>query len=159
MRLACATFLAALLSASVARADNTDFLTHAIRTDAADVKIGQLVLARTSTPAIRRYGATLIRDRAEAAREADAVAIKVGLPVSDRMTQEGADAYAKLAKLWGEDFDRAFLHAMIKNRAQDIKAFAAEAKTDHGPVGRMAQAQLPMLQKHLQQAKVLARTS
>jgi putative membrane protein len=64
---------------------------------------------------------------------------------------------AKLSKLSGAEFDREWLRTQIEDHKTEIELFQAQA-TQQGkqtPLNKFAQAQLPILQGHLQHAQSL----
>jgi len=56
----------------------------------------------------------------------------------------------------GVAFDREFVSYMVEDHRKDIADFKKEASNDKGPADRLAQKQLPTLEKHLKIAQSLS---
>jgi putative membrane protein len=155
---ACAAALAAALMASNALAgpsSRQDFLKDAIKGDNSEIRLGQLAARNGATAAVRDYGRILVADHRKAKAQASRVANQIGIePPSGAMLKADAE-YVKLRVLSGKSFDREFVGYMIKDHQQDIHDFSAMARTHNGPVGDLAQKQLPTLRKHLHMAESL----
>ncbi|HEX3652062.1 MAG TPA: DUF4142 domain-containing protein [Rhizomicrobium sp.] len=155
---ACAAALAAALMTSSALAgpsSRQDFLKDAIKGDNSEIRLGQLAARNGATAAVRDYGRILVADHRKAKAQASRVANQIGIePPSGAMLKADAE-YVKLRVLSGKSFDREFVGYMIKDHQQDIHDFSAMARTHNGPVGDLAQKQLPTLRKHLHMAESL----
>jgi putative membrane protein len=159
---ACAAALVAALTAvsgALAGPSNRqDFLKDAIKGDNSEIRLGQLAARNGGTPAVREYGRTLMTDHMKAKKEASRVANQLGVqPPSGAMLKADAE-YVKLRVLSGKSFDREFVGYMIDDHKQDIRDFSAMARSHSGPVGDLAQKQLPTLRKHLHIAESLMNT-
>jgi putative membrane protein len=132
-----------------------DFLKDAIKGDNSEIRLGQLAARNGATAAVRDYGRILVADHRKAKAQASRVANQIGIePPSGAMLKADAE-YVKLRVLSGKSFDREFVGYMIKDHQQDIHDFSAMARTHNGPVGDLAQKQLPTLRKHLHMAESL----
>ncbi len=61
---------------------------------------------------------------------------------------------SKLQNLSGEQFDRAYMKAMVKDHEEDVKEFQKEANDGKDPqIKDFASRTLPILQGHLDKAK------
>jgi len=160
-RHACGAVLAAALLAigSAAKADSSreDFLKSAIKGDNSEIRLGELAAKNGSRPAVREFGQTLVADHAKAKTQAARVARQLGVDVPSGAMLKADAEYVKLKVLSGRSFDREFVGYMIRDHQQDIHDFTAFARTHKGPVGDLAQMQLPTLKKHLRLAEDLMR--
>jgi putative membrane protein len=148
-----------LVVGSAAKADSSreDFLKTAIRGDNSEIRLGELAAKNGSRPAVREFGQTLVADHAKAKTQAARVARKLGVDVPSGAMLKADAEYLKLKVLSDRSFDREFVGYMIRDHQQDIHDFTAVARTHKGPVGDLAQMQLPTLKKHLRLAEDLVR--
>ena len=135
--------------------DRKDFLSDAIKGDNSEIRLGQLAARNGGSSGVREYGRTLATDHMKAKAEASKVARQIGVePPSGAMLKADAE-YVKLRVLSGKSFDREFVGYMIDDHKQDIREFSGMAKSHNGPVGDLAEKQLPTLRKHLRMAESL----
>jgi putative membrane protein len=155
-----ALFLAALLAGAapaLAASPTTDatFLQQAVHTESAEAQIGQLAVQKSSNAGVRRLGQMLIEDHSSSGREATRLAntLQVSLPVGSSNDQEAT--YRALSGLSGTSFDNAFVNAVIENTQAAIADYEAQAQSGDGEVAAYADKTLPLLEKHLQMARML----
>jgi len=116
-----------------------------------EIELAQQAQAHGSDP-VKKYAAALMKDHQKADKEAIALAAAHGLTLDD----EAAVSPAKLDKLDGVEFDRAYLQAMIDGHT-------AEVGTLTRTIGRISDAKLkahltkvkPVVEKHAEQARAL----
>ena len=140
---------------ALAASDRADFLKTAIRGDNSEIKLGQLAARKAERPAVRAYGRTLAADHMAARAQAVRVADRLGIDAPSRPLAKADAEYVKLRMLSGRHFDREFVSYMARDHRHDVGEFAAMARTHHGPVGDLAQKQLPTLRRHLRIAESL----
>ena len=158
------TIAATLLLATPALAQNArssqDFLKQAIMDDNAEVALGQLAATRGKSKEVRDFGKMLAEDHQKAGAEARKVAAEVKVTPPTDMPQEAKEEKAKLEKLSGAEFDKAFITFMIPDHEKAIGMFSEQATNgDDNRVKGLATKQLPGLKKHLDMAKKLASSS
>jgi putative membrane protein len=144
-------------SAALADSSWEDFLRTAIKGDNSEIRLGGLAARNGSRPAVREYGATLVADHTNAKAQAARLARKLRMDVPSGAMLKADAEYVKLKVLSGRSFDREFVGYMIKDHQSDIHDFTAFAGSHKGPVGDLAQMQLPTLHKHLRMAEDLMR--
>ncbi|MBV8978019.1 MAG: DUF4142 domain-containing protein [Alphaproteobacteria bacterium] len=132
------------------------FLLKAIQGDNAEIRLGKLAQRKAENRQVRDFGATLIDDHRMARDQASQVAQRLGIDPPSGVAPEAKREYSKLEGMSGPRFDREFVSYMIGDHQKDIAEFKREARSDNGPVGRLAQKQLPTLEKHLHIAENLA---
>jgi putative membrane protein len=137
-------------------AEDIEFLVEALRTGLAEVRHGDLAEQRSYDPRVRDYCAKLARDHAAQVAEIERMLkpLNVTLPVEP--TAEAQAHHASLARLTGEQFDAAFIEAMIASHTEAIEKYGAET---HANPDRMlsdfASKSLPILREHLRFAESL----
>lgn len=142
-------------AAGAAAATREDFVRDAIKGDNSEIKLGQLAAEAGGSPAVRAYGRTLVADHTKAKRQASRLAAQLGVRAPEREMLKADAEYLKLRVLSGKSFDKEFVSYMVKDHKQDIAEFSQMAGTHHGPVGELADRQLPTLRKHLRLAESL----
>ena len=155
-----ALFLAALLAGATpapAASPTTDanFLQQAVHVESTEAQIGQLALQKSSNGGVKKLGQMLIEDHAASGQEATRLAntLQVSLPMGPADDQ-GA-TYRALSGLSGTNFDTAFISAVIENSEASIANYKAQAQSGDGEVAAYADKTLPLLEKHLQMARML----
>jgi putative membrane protein len=139
-------------TASVA-APPAEFLRTAIKGNYSEVTLGRLIQRRASTSQVRDFGAMLVRDHSRGLDQAQAIAARMGIRVSVRMTPEALHERALLQRLRGRTFDREVRRYMIEDHVKDIAAFRAQARTGDRATSRYAAAIVPVMQHHLATAR------
>jgi putative membrane protein len=85
------------------------------------------------------------------------VASEEGVTVPDKLDAKDAATKARLGKLSGKAFDRAYMHDMVLDHTKDVSEFRMEAKNASDPaVKNFAKETLPTLESHLKEAKSIA---
>jgi putative membrane protein len=131
------------------------FLKDAIKGDNSEIKLGQLAERKGGKPAVRQFGRTLVADHLKAKAQASRVASRLGISPPSRSMLKADAEYLKLKVLSGKSFDREFVSYMVSDHKHDIQDFSRMAHAHNGPVGDLAQKQLPTLRKHLHIAESL----
>ena len=146
---------AIMLSTSALAAPPAKFLGDAIKGDNSEMRLGRLIAARGSSPAVRSYGRTLERDHGAARSQAVAVARRMHVPAPTAMMPEARSEYYKLERMHGHAFDREVRRYMIHDHQKDIADFRDQARRGDRRTAALARQQLPTLRKHLRIAEGL----
>jgi putative membrane protein len=153
-----AVVLMGSLTAIAAHADDKGksemFIKEAIQGNIGEQKIGQLAQQKGATEGVRKFGKDLEHDHAKANDSAMTVAKSIGVNPPEMPTKKQRELYDRLSKLSGEQFDKEFVQAMVKDHKKDIQKYSEEAKGT-GPVDMYAKDTLPHLKQHLQEAESL----
>jgi putative membrane protein len=154
LAVAMAFFGVALAQDKTADKESVKFIKAAIQGNIAEVDAGTLAQEKGKNPAVKEFGAMLVKDHGAARTKAEAVAngINVTPPTGSSIGQKAT--YAKLKVLSGDTFDRSFAKGMVKDHEADIKEYQkASAKSD--AAGAYAKETLPTLREHLKHAQQL----
>jgi putative membrane protein len=153
--------VATLFSTSALAQDKASqkFITEAIEGNFAEVQLGELAQKNGQSEEVKTYGKMLVTDHSAANEKARPAATGVGVtsPPNGPNAKQKAD-YDKMAKLKGAAFDKAFAEHMVKDHQKDIGEYQKASKKQDA-VGQYAQATLPTLQKHLDDAKALQKST
>ena len=158
-----AAFAFAILSAGASQAADTDlkrtdknFVENAYQGGLAEVKMGELALAKTANADVKAFAQHMVTDHGKANGELKALADskKVAVASEPSMT---AKAKAKLADAKsGADFDKAYAKAMVADHKDTVELFEKAAKEVTDPeVKAFASKTLPTLKMHLTMAEEL----
>ena len=149
----CITLMASALLAIPAHADSPDhFLRQAIRGDSSEIMLGRLAENNGSMRGVREFGRTLRWDHTNALNEATRVARRMDVDFDREPTGEARDEARRLRHMHGGEFDREFVRYMVDDHRKDVADFRDEAREHNGPASRLAERQLPTLEKHLDMA-------
>src|SRR6185503_21096011 len=108
---------------------------------------------------VKRYGQHMVDDHSKANDELKDLAQKEGATLPSDTDQAHKAAKARIEKLSGQAFDRAFAQQMVKDHQAAVAMFRTQATTGKDPeVKAWAAKMLPNLEEHLKQARALTPT-
>jgi putative membrane protein len=150
---------ALLMASSIAFADSPDssFLKNAAEGGMSEVELGQLAQQKATNPAVKDFGAMMVKDHSAANEKLKALAAskQVSLPDGSSVMQKATKT--KLNMLSGDTFDKSYVKGMIEDHKTDIKEFQKEASEGKDPDAKaFAVATLPTLQSHLTKIQAIA---
>jgi putative membrane protein len=133
------------------------FLTKAAEGGKAEVELGQLATQKASSDAVKKFGQRMVDDHSKAGQQLEELAAKKGVTLPDKPDAKERQEKARLEKLSGEQFDRAYMRHMVQDHTKDVAEFQRESKMAKDPdVKAFATETLPTLQQHLSLAKSTA---
>lgn len=147
------SFLAPLVLFSTfafgAESRTDEFIKQAIEGNLFEVKAGELAQSKAASDGVKRFGAMLAKDHADARTKASAAAQSVGVtpPTSPSSSQQGV--LAAMTKLEGEQFDANFIKSMLEDHLRDVQRYETQAKHGSDAVSKYAADTLPTLREHL----------
>jgi putative membrane protein len=143
-------------SAKLAPADR-QFIKKAAQGGLAEVQLGQLATEKADSPDVKQFGQKMVDDHGKANDQLKQVASNKGVTIPDKLSAKDAATKARLEKLSGKAFDRAYMRDMVMDHTKDVSEFRTESKTAKDPdVKNFASETLPTLQDHLKQAKSIS---
>jgi putative membrane protein len=126
-----------------------------------EIKAGQLAQQKGSSSDVKTYGAMLVKDHQKADQELTSLAKKQNIDLmamkTDTKSQEKREVKEhkmdQLQNMNGKDFDRGFAQMMV-NGHQHVIDLVKASRDDASPeVKSFLDKQLPVLEKHLDNAK------
>ena len=133
------------------------FVKKAAEGGLAEVQLGQLATEKASSPEVKQFGQRMVDDHSKANDKLKQVASDEGVTVPDKLNAKDAATKARLEKLSGKTFDRAYMHDMVLDHTKDVSEFRMESKNAKDPaVKNFATETLPTLESHLKDAKSIA---
>jgi putative membrane protein len=109
------------------------FVDEAARGGKMEVDLGRLAEQNGSDAKVKDFGARMVKDHTKLNSELGTVAKSIGLTVPTALAAEQQTEYAKLAKLSGTKFDKAFMDLMVKDHTGDLAAFQKEEVATRNP--------------------------
>src|SRR5215218_4511079 len=129
------------------------FMSMAIQGNLAEVSMGQLAQQQGESADVKSFGQQLVTDHSAANQRSTSLASQIGVtPPSEPSKKQKSDA-AKMEKMSGAAFDRAFAQHMVADHKKDIADYRKAAKMKNDAVAGYATETLPTLEKHLQMAQ------
>jgi putative membrane protein len=157
--LAAALFGAATGAFAQDKADKAaqTFMTKAIQGNHAEVAMGQLAQQQGESAEVKSFGQKLVSDHSAANQKAMSLASQMGMTPPSEPSKKHQSEAAKLAKMSGAAFDRAFARHMVTDHKMEIAEHRRAAKMKNEAVARYAAESLPILEQHLQTAESLTK--
>jgi len=135
-------------------AGDTKFVHEAAAGGMAEVSLGKLAADKATNPDVKQFAQRMVDDHSKANDELKTLASQKGitLPADTDATHKATEA--RLSKLSGAAFDKAYMADMVKDHDKDVAAFkhASTAAAD-ADLKAWAGKTLPTLQEHQTQAK------
>ena len=145
-------------SGKVSPADKL-FMRKAARGGKAEVELGKLAQEKASSPEVKQFGQRMVTDHSQAANQLKQVAEQKGVTLPDTLSAKDKATKARLEKLSGDQFDRAYMKDMVQDHRKDVSEFERASKTAKDPaVKSFAEQTLPTLREHLKEAQKIAPT-
>jgi len=133
---------------------SSEFLQKAATGGIAEVQMGQLAASRSQNPVVQEFGNRMVQDHSRANDQLMNVAHQLGKHVSTSLDAKHRAKMAKMSKLSGPAFDRAYADDMVEDHVMDVGEFRKAAKSaDLRAVREFASQTLPTLESHLQHAR------
>lgn len=133
------------------------FVDLAAQTDMVEANLGQLAQTAAGSQAVKDYGQMLTTDHTSDFNKLDSVAQQAGLTRPNAIdTEHNKTMIQPFQKLKGAAFDRKLIQAAVAGHTKAIAVYKKEAADAQSPaIKSYADAALPVLQKHLEQAQAL----
>jgi putative membrane protein len=137
----------------VAAADKT-FAEHAAQGSMAEVAMGKLAAQNASSSDVKQFGQRMVDDHGKANTELMSWASKKNVTLPTDVDAKHKSEQARLAKLSGPEFDRAYMAMMVADHNKDVAEFQRAPKTVKDPdLKAWAAKTLPTLQEHQKTAQ------
>jgi putative membrane protein len=131
-----------------------DFVTKAAQGGMEEVALGRMASNQAASADVKQFGQRMMTDHAKANEELKAVAEKSGTAMPQDLSKKQQADEARLAKLNGAAFDKAYMTMMVSDHEEDIAEFEKEATSGKDvDVKAFAAKTLPTLKEHLSMAR------
>ena len=130
------------------------FVSEAAQGGLAEVQLGQIARDRASSPAVKDFADKMVKEHTDADQQLTQLASQKGATLPADIPSAEKRETDRLLKLYGADFDRAYMKRMVREHEKDVKEFEREAKkASDADVQSWANKTLPTLQDHLKMAQ------
>ena len=138
-------------------ASDREFVRKAAQGGLAEVQLGQLATEKAASPEVKQFGQRMVDDHTKANDQLKQIAQQEGVTVPDQLDAKDAATKARLEKLSGKEFDRAYMRDMVSDHTKDVTEFKHEANAGkNSAVKNFASQTVPTLEDHLKEAKDIA---
>jgi putative membrane protein len=143
-------------SPSVAASD-ARFMKEAAGGGLAEVQLGQLAQEKAGSDQVKQFGQRMVTDHSKANEQLEQLAQQKNVRLPKAPDAKERAEKARLEKLSGDQFDKAYMSHMVADHKKDVAEFRKESSAAHDPdVKNFVSQTLPTLQEHLKQAESIA---
>lgn len=130
------------------------FLITASQGGLAEVQLGQLAQEKGASAEVKQFGSRMVQDHSKANDELKTLAQQKGVAVPSKLDGGHQATVDRLKHLSGPAFDRAYVHAMVKDHKNDAAEFKKESASAKDPeVRAFAGKTLEMINGHLSEVQ------
>ncbi len=105
------------------------FLQQAAEGGIAEVQLGQLAAQKGASDEVKSFGQKMVDDHGKLNTQIASLADSLGVMLPKRMNKTDQAEYDKLNSLSGDDFDKEYIAAMVKDHHSDLHNFRVEANS------------------------------
>ncbi len=136
---------------------DSTFVKKAAQGGMAEVVLGQLAVQKASNEQVKKFGQRMVDDHTKANEELKQVAAQKNIDVPQQLDAKDKMTKARLEKLSGAQFDKAYMRDMVNDHRKDVAEFERASKMVKDPVVKsFAEQTLPTLREHLKEAEQIA---
>ncbi len=133
------------------KAYDSDFMTKAASGGMLEVKLGQEIVKRATTPEAKQFAQQMVTDHTKGNNDLKALAAKKNITLPATLGQEQQKVYDDVVAEKGPALDQHYVKAMIADHQEDIREYQeAVTKATDPQIKGYAIQNVPMLQMHLQ---------
>ena len=141
-------------SAAKVSSSDKSFVEKAAIGSMAEVQMGKLAQQKAGSDQVKQFGTRMVDDHSKANDDLKQVASHKGITLPSDLDAKHKNKMAKLEKLSGAQFDRAYMDDMVADHKEDVAEFEKQAKSGHdADIKGFASKTLPTLQEHLSLAQ------
>ena len=130
------------------------FIKDAASGGAMEVELGQAAVKNAMSQDVKDFGQRMVTDHGKANEELKTLVGEKQMQVPTQLQRKHKSKVEKLSKLSGEEFDKKYMQAMVKDHVRDVADFKKASKKAKDPeLKAWIDKTLPVLEQHLQQAK------
>jgi len=131
-----------------------EFLLTAAQGGMTEVQLGKLAQEKGASADVKQFGSHMDMDHSKANAELKTVAAKEGVTIPDTLDAKHQAMVDRMSKLSGSAFDRAYVHAMVKDHEKTAAVFRQASTSAKDPdVKNFAATTLPTIENHLSDIK------
>lgn len=131
-----------------------EFIAEAVRYGLTEIELGRLGAALASDERVRELARSLVREHEKASRELVRLAKQKRLEIPTEVDPERRSVIDDLKGMGDDEFQRAYMKAVVKDHQRSISVFLQESQTGRDEeVKEFAGKLLPVLTDHLKMAR------
>ena len=135
-------------------APDREFAQKAAAGGPAEVEGGKVAEQKAANEKVKQFGARMVQDHGKANEELKQLASGKGLQLPTAPDAHQQQEMAKMQKLSGAEFDKAYMDHMVKDHKKDVAEFRKQASSGKDPdLKAFAAKPLPTLEEHLKLAE------
>jgi putative membrane protein len=160
MAMALATAVWAQAPSESAKANpDQKFVMDTARSGMAEVDLGKMAVQKASKDEVKRFGQLMVDDHSKAVDELKGLALRKSISWPAEPDAEQKALRDRLSKLTGDEFNRAYMDAMVNAHRKGVAAFQTEAQSGADPeIKAWAAKTLPTVEAHLKHAQHVSGT-
>ncbi len=133
--------------------EDAQFLVDASEVNLSGIQLGQLAQQKGTAVHVKELGKMMEDEHTKSQRDLVALAKSKRMSIPTSPTEDANDAYMKLDKKQGSDFDKAYADKMVDKHENAIETFEKAAKNSNDTeIRNWAKSSLPELRSHLDDA-------
>lgn len=125
------------------------FFSSAMQQGTLQASLGQLAVSRAQSSEVKTFGQTLMREQALQNEQVRLLAIKKGFTLPENLNADKNPIAAKLSKLQGLKFDKAYMEEMFLQQQSYVAIFEQASQSRDPDIKAFANSTLPTLRQHL----------
>jgi len=135
------------------------FISDAMQGNEAEVQLAQLAQQKSQSQDVKQFAQKMAADHAQMNQKwFEPEAKRLGVSEPKGPSKKVKKLIAKLQGLSGDEFDKEYITAMLKDHHDDLKEFKQEADASQDPsVKQIAQQAADIISQHLQLAEQVAK--
>lgn len=136
-----------------------DFVHSALQGGMAEIQLGQLATQKGTSDDVKQFGQRMVDDHTKLGDAMKPIAQQLGVEAPKDLSKKDRQLLAKLQGLSGQEFDNAYIAAMVKDHKKDDSDFKAEASITQNPqLRQIAQQGDQLIDQHLQMIQQIAKS-
>jgi putative membrane protein len=120
----------------------------------AEVELGKLAQQKAASDQVKQFGSHMVEDHSKSNTELQQLASSKGLTLPTDLDASHKNKRAKLEKLSGAQFDRAYMSEMVADHKKDVAEYRKQSTSGKdSDLKAFAAKTLPTLEDHLKMAQ------
>lgn len=130
------------------------FVTESVTGSLAEINLGRLAASKGESDSVKQFGERMVNDHTAALEKVRRVAQEKNIPVPSSPDSKHEKLAARLEKLSGTDFDKAYIQHMIRDHEKDVRtAERVSENSADADVKQLASTLLTTYRAHLERAR------
>lgn len=149
---------APLAWAQDAKMSPQDFVNNAASSDMFEIQSSKLALQNGTSKNVKDFANMMIKDHTKSSEDLKAAAQKDGAALPAEMSEKHATLIKTLQGATGQGFDAAYTDAQMNGHQEALSLMQSYAQNGEGALKTHAEKAIPVIQMHLEHAKVLGQS-